>query len=92
MPEGFIKKDHFTSDIDFQRAVGDKLYADSEPVDPMMAGLCLKDKVDRLGEISDMAAGVCRASVNCNFYNDKITGVNGTCMKLAVGVEQVEGN
>ncbi len=81
-----MNKGQFSTSLEYEAALRSRQYSGQEPVDSKVASMCLKDAVDQLGDIPD-TTGACPLAPECNYANDKISGVSGFCLKQTVGVE-----
>lgn len=81
-----ISKDQFSSSREYEAALGSEQYSGYKPIDSKIAGMCLWDRVVQLGD-GPATIGACPLASECDYTNDKISGISGFCLKQAVGVE-----
>ncbi len=81
----FMNKGQFSTSQEYDVASRNRQYVGRDPIDPEVAGRCLRDRVVQLGD-SPATTGACPLASECDYANDKIAGVSGFCLKQAVGV------
>lgn len=81
-----MNKGDFSNQSDYEAAMRNRQYAGQEHIDAKIASMCLRDSVANQGDTPD-TIGACPLADECNYANDKFSGVSGFCMKQAVGVE-----